>query len=166
MKTTIHCGEIFNESNSSMCCGERIKKLEKILSAYLEKTQDPPRGGQRSARYRLPSRMMNQIAGINEEYREVAGPTDVLSFPMWENEDGGFEPPEDWERLTLGDIIVCPEIVAKNAADNGKTAECETVLVICHGFLHLIGFDHADDAEHERMWQIQDSLVSEFFAEG
>lgn len=165
MKTTIHCGEIFKESNSSMCCGERIKKLEKILSAYLEKTKILPEAAA-ECEISLTFADVNQIAGINEEYREVAGPTDVLSFPMWENEDGGFEPPEDWERLTLGDIIVCPEIVAKNASDNGKTAECETVLVICHGFLHLIGFDHADDAERERMWQIQDSLVSEFFAEG
>ena len=75
------------------------------------------------------------MAEINKEYRETEGPTDVLSFAMWENEEGAFEPPADWESLPLGDIVVCPEAVAKNAAENGKSVESETVLVICHGFL-------------------------------
>ena len=163
MKTTIHCGEIFNETNSSMCCGERIKKLEKILSAYLAETNLLPEASA-DCEISLTFAGADQIAEMNEEYREVAGPTDVLSFPMWENEEGGFEPPDDWECLTLGDIIVCPEIVAKNAEENGKSAESETVLVICHGFLHLVGFDHADDAERERMWQAQEALVARFFA--
>ncbi len=164
METTIHCGEIFNETNSTMCCGERIKKLEKILSAYLEETKILPAAAA-ECEISLTFAGEDQIAEMNEEYREVSGPTDVLSFPMWENGEGGFEPPEDWERLTLGDIIVCPAIVAKNAEENGRSAESETILVICHGFLHLIGFDHADEAERERMWQVQDSLVAKFFSE-
>lgn len=164
MKTTIFCGEIFNESNHEMCCGERVKKLEKILSDYMEENNTLPPAAL-ECEISLTFADAEQMAAINWEYRDTDGPTDVLSFPMWENEDGKFEPAEDWETLTLGDIIVCPEIVAKNAADNGKTPESETILVICHGFLHLIGFDHAGDEDKESMWQIQDMLVKRFFEE-
>lgn len=64
----------------------------------------------------LDSQKMREI---NNEYRNVDEPTDVLSFPLWESEDGLFTPPDDWEVLPIGDIMVCPEIVKKNAAENG-----------------------------------------------
>ena len=109
----------------------------------------------------LDSQKMREI---NNEYRNVDEPTDVLSFPLWESEDGLFTPPDDWEVLPIGDIMVCPEIVKKNAAENGRTHLQETVLVISHGLLHLIGYDHDTEERQVTMWREQDDLVREFFA--
>ena len=54
---------------------------------------------------------------------------------------------------------------AVTAAENGKSVESETVLVICHGFLHLIGFDHAEEEERLDMWARQERMVKKFFGE-
>lgn len=161
MITTIYCGEAAMGEAAPACNEERVKKLEKIFSKYLEEHKTLPETA-KECEISLTFVHTEQMAQMNEEYREVSGPTDVLSFPMWENDDGAFEPPTDWETLTLGDIIVCPEIVARNAEENGKSAESETALVVCHGFLHLIGFDHAEEEERDRMWAAQEALVREY----
>ncbi|MEG1799913.1 MAG: rRNA maturation RNase YbeY, partial [Synergistaceae bacterium] len=72
-------------------------------------------------------------------------------------------PPSDWETLPLGDIMVCPDVVAKNASENNRTEEEETVLVISHGLLHLIGRDHDTEEREATMWREQDALVEEYF---
>ena len=69
----------------------------------------------------------DEIAKINKDYRDVPSSTDVLSFPMWESENGCFTPPDDWEVLPLGDIMVCLDFVSRNADENKKTLEEETV---------------------------------------
>ncbi|MCF0247138.1 MAG: rRNA maturation RNase YbeY [Synergistes sp.] len=158
MKTTIHCSELFKQEEGSPCCEKMLRKIESVFSDYLEDTKVLPEITE-ECEISLAFADEDQIEAINEEYRDEDGSTDVLSFPMWENEEGGFEPPDDWPCLTLGDIIVCKEIVAKNAEENGKSEKDELLLVICHGFLHLIGFDHADDAEKEIMWREQDKLL-------
>ena len=104
-----------------------------------------------------------EIAEVNEKHRDTEGATDVLSFPMWEDENGNFVPQDDWPVLPLGDIIVCPAEVDKNARDNEKTFEEELVLVIFHGFLHLIGRDHDTEEREKSMWQEQDRLTAQFF---
>ena len=158
MKASIFCGEVSTEGENRACSSELISKIEKAVGEFLSDNKVLPKAS-KEADISLTFVGPDEIADMNDEYRDVAGPTDVLSFPMWENDEGGFEPPTDWETLTLGDIIVCPEVVAKNAAENGKSAESETTLVICHGFLHLIGFDHAEEEEKDKMWQTQDALV-------
>ena len=140
------------------------ERIEKVISDYIEAEKPLPEAAQ-ECEISLTFAGEAQMAEINKEYRETEGPTDVLSFAMWENEEGAFEPPADWESLPLGDIVVCPEAVAKNAAENGKSVESETVLVICHGFLHLIGFDHAEEDERADMWARQERMVKEFFGE-
>lgn len=105
------------------------------------------------------------MQSINAKYREIDAPTDVLSFPMWENEEGLFTPPEDWDELPLGDIVVCPEIVAQNAKENGKSFNEELALVIFHGLLHLCGYDHDTDERKAEMWKEQDALVAKFMKE-
>ncbi|MEG1602116.1 MAG: rRNA maturation RNase YbeY [Cloacibacillus sp.] len=158
MKATIYCGEIASAAETNFCCNETIKKIEEAIGEYLSENKPLPAAAE-EAEISLTFVDEAQMADMNDEYRDVAGPTDVLSFPMWENEDGNFEPPTDWSTLTLGDIIVCPEIVKKNADEIGKSEKSETILVICHGFLHLIGFDHADEDEKNRMWLAQEALV-------
>lgn len=101
----------------------------------------------------------DKIQKINMQYRQVDAPTDVLSFPIWEDKNGKFMPPQDWEELPLGDLLVCPECVAKNANDNGKRFDQELALVLFHGMLHLCGYDHDTKERQAEMWQLQDEMV-------
>ena len=102
----------------------------------------------------------DEIRELNAEYREQDQSTDVLSFPLWE-EDGRFCPPSFNEvtELVLGDIVVCPDVVRRQALETGVSPLRENLLVVIHGFLHLIGFDHAEEEERTRMWVLQDSLL-------
>ncbi len=103
-----------------------------------------------------PARMRQ----LNVEYRDQDRSTDVLSFPLWE-EEGCFVPPpfEGLEEIVLGDIVVCPEVVERQATGEGRSVLSENLLVVIHGFLHLIGFDHADEREKADMWAVQNRLV-------
>ena len=103
-----------------------------------------------------------EIAKINKRFRHISRPTDVLSFPLWE-EPSWNDAKELFGDLPLGDIFICPEQVAKFAAENSTTELQETVLDLCHGFLHLLGYDHINDEQKEKMWHEQDKLLTEFF---
>jgi probable rRNA maturation factor len=67
------------------------------------------------------------------------GPTDVLSFPM--DEDG-----------LIGDVVVCPVVAAANNPD----AEGELRLLVAHGVLHLLGYDHEEEEDRRVMWERQE----------
>jgi probable rRNA maturation factor len=97
-----------------------------------------------------PSEMQEK----NREYREIDEPTDVLSFPMWE-ENGEFLPPQGWDILPLGDILICEEIVRENASQNNVSFIEELYLMVAHGFLHLLGLDHDTEEKKEAMWNLQ-----------
>lgn len=84
----------------------------------------------------------DEIAHLNEQYRGVAGPTDVLSF--------GCDDPcpvEGDEPITLGDVIIAPAIAESQAAELGTTVESELNLLLVHGVLHLLGYDHDTDED-------------------
>jgi probable rRNA maturation factor len=99
----------------------------------------------------------DEIRGLNAMYREVQEPTDVLSFPLWE-EDGAFSPPSWGDELPLGDVVISPECVMNNALSEGAGYEGEIALVAIHGILHLIGFDHDTDERRVAMWGVQERL--------
>lgn len=105
------------------------------------------------------------IQAINNKYRDVDKPTDVLSFPMWENDDGNFEPARQWETLPLGDIVICPDFILANAKNNNKTFRQELVLIVSHGLLHLIGRDHNTAERKKNMWEEQELIVKQYFAD-
>lgn len=104
----------------------------------------------------------SEMQALNNEYRNINAATDVLSFPLWE-EEGAFLPPSDWESLALGDVVVCPAEIEKNASEDGGTFVRELTLVICHGVLHLLGFDHCGSEQGEQIWVIQSRMVEKFF---
>ncbi len=98
----------------------------------------------------------DDIRALNREYRNVDESTDVLSFPMIEDEF--FEIPV----LILGDIVICPEETARLHPElNEREAIC---LMIAHSFLHLLGFDHDTDEKEKIMWQKQDDIKSKILA--
>lgn len=98
------------------------------------------------------------IAVMNEKWMDAHGPTDVLSFPIDELEPGT----DDGEAVEgyLGDIALCPQVAAKQAPDNDRTVVDELRLLTVHGILHLLGYDHAEPAEHREMFELQDRLLA------
>jgi probable rRNA maturation factor len=88
----------------------------------------------------------DEIAELHERYMDEDGPTDVLSFPLDEDDRD-----EDGARL-LGDVVIAPEIAARNNPDD-PAAEMRLLLV--HGILHLLGHDHEDEHDRREMWSLQ-----------
>lgn len=82
-----------------------------------------------------------ESAQLNETYRHKTGPTNVLSFP--------FEATVPLRVPLLGDLVICAEVVAREAQQQDKTLESHWAHMVIHGTLHLIGFDHmtTDDAQ-------------------
>jgi probable rRNA maturation factor len=81
----------------------------------------------------------HEMAELHERYVGEPGPTDVLSFPL--GEDG-----------LLGDVVVCPNVAAGNNPDR----DAELRLLVVHGTLHLLGYDHEDEDERAVMWSKQE----------
>jgi probable rRNA maturation factor len=102
------------------------------------------------------------ITLLNRQWMEKDGPTDVLAFPMDELRPGLVN--EDPEEGVLGDLVLCPEIAAKQAVTAGHSTEAEIELLTVHGILHLLGYDHAEPDEHQVMFGLQDALLEEWRA--
>ena len=86
-----------------------------------------------------------EMADLHVRFMDEDGPTDVLSFPLDEVDDRGV-------RL-LGDVIIAPSVAATNNPDDPA---CEVRLLLVHGILHVLGYDHEDDAERTEMWARQE----------
>ena len=85
----------------------------------------------------------DEMAHLNNQYRGIDGPTDVLSFGC----DDPCPAPGD-EPITLGDVVIAPTVAERQAAERGHSVEHELDVLLVHGVLHLLGYDHesADDA--------------------
>jgi probable rRNA maturation factor len=97
------------------------------------------------------------IAELNAKWMEKEGPTDVLAFPMDELRPGLVN--EDPVEGVLGDLVLCPEVAARQAATAGHSTDAEVELLTVHGILHLLGYDHALPEEHKEMFGLQDQLL-------
>ena len=97
------------------------------------------------------------MAALHVQWMDETGPTDVLSFPMDELRPGTDD--REPEPGLLGDVVVCPQVAAEQAAKNGHPAEQELHLLCTHGILHLLGYDHADPDEEKQMFDLQRDLL-------
>jgi probable rRNA maturation factor len=109
------------------------------LASLAERTLAGERraGGEVSLSFVTPEEM----AELHVRYSGEAGATDVLSFPL--DEDG-----------LLGDVVVCPSEAARN---NPVDPSAELRLLVVHGVLHLLGYDHEDESERRAMWDRQEA---------
>ncbi|MGH3731397.1 MAG: rRNA maturation RNase YbeY [Micromonosporaceae bacterium] len=98
---------------------------------------------------------------LNHRWMGGNGPTDVLAFPMDElNVDRGPGPNDPSEPSLLGDIVLCPEVAAEQAASAGHSTASELELLTVHGVLHLLGYDHAEPDEEREMFALQKRLLA------
>ena len=113
-----------------------------------------------------------EMADLHERYLGEPGPTDVLSFPLEgagdeprptsdagdeprPTSDAGDEPQptsDAGDLRLIGDVVICPEDAATNNAD----LEAELRLLLVHGILHLLGYDHEEESERAEMWARQE----------
>jgi probable rRNA maturation factor len=94
------------------------------------------------------------LSTLNQKYRNVESPTDVLSFPS-----GEIDP--DTSDLYLGDIIISLPRAQEQAANEGHPLVDELQLLVVHGALHLLGYDHDDNDNKKRMQSAQDKILSQ-----
>ncbi len=99
------------------------------------------------------------MAELNARHMGSDGPTDVLAFPM----DAPGESVKGQPAI-LGDVVLCPEVAAAQAAERGLTETSELELLLVHGILHLLGHDHAEEEERRRMFTLTDRLLADFRA--
>jgi probable rRNA maturation factor len=99
---------------------------------------------------------------LHEQWMDEPGPTDVLSFPMDELRPGSVE--NQTPAGLLGDIVVCPSYAEVQAGKAGHPLIEEVLLLITHGILHLLGYDHAEPDEEREMFGLQKEILDAFFA--
>jgi len=114
------------------------------------------------------------IAALNQQFMGKSGSTDVLSFPIDADPEpsgrvpdaggsGPGEPPLDEIPQLIGDIVICPAVAARNAVLHECSFDDEVALLVVHGVLHLMGWDHVVDEEAERMEARERVLLSRHY---
>jgi probable rRNA maturation factor len=97
----------------------------------------------------------NTVQGLNTQFRGQPKPTNVLSFPALEGMPSGDD------QLILGDIALASGVVLQEAEEQGKAAEAHLAHLVLHGFLHLLGYDHEEDADAVMMEAREILLLAE-----
>lgn len=92
------------------------------------------------------------IRRLNRDFRKKDSPTNVLSFPAPAGAGGLMGP-------ILGDVVLARETVVREAAAEGLTVEAHLAHLILHGFLHLLGYDHQDEAEATTMERLETAIL-------
>ncbi|MEE6076595.1 rRNA maturation RNase YbeY [Avibacterium paragallinarum] len=90
---------------------------------------------------------------LNATYRGKDYPTNVLSFP--------FECPEEVELPLLGDLVICRQVVEREAQEQGKPLMAHWAHMVVHGCLHLLGYDHIEDDEAEEMEGLETEIMQD-----
>lgn len=103
-----------------------------------------------------------QIRGINREQRDIDRATDVLSFPFLDAKNGDITvSDEDFYEgyLSLGDIVISLERAKEQAEEYGHSFEREVGFLMCHSMLHLLGYDHIDEADRVIMRKKEEEIL-------
>ena len=89
---------------------------------------------------------------LNLNYRGKDRPTNVLSFP--------FECPDEVELPLLGDLVICRQVVEREAQEQDKPVMAHWAHMVVHGSLHLLGYDHIEDDEAEKMESLETQIMT------
>ena len=96
-----------------------------------------------------------EIHELNNQYRGVDSPTDVLSFPQFDDFD---DLPEEGD-ICLGDVVICTDKAKEQAEEFGHTFEREIIYLFVHSILHLLGYDHMDEDEKALMRRQEETVM-------
>lgn len=90
---------------------------------------------------------------LNRQYRGKDSPTNVLSFPA--------DLPPELNIPLLGDLVICAQVVAREALEQDKPLQAHWAHMVIHGCLHLLGYDHSEDSEAEQMEALERQLLAQ-----
>lgn len=109
----------------------------------------------RNEEAQITIRIVNEkeISQLNQQYRHKNGPTNVLSFPT--------DYPPDVPISLIGDIVICAPVVTKEAAIQKKTCPAHWAHVTVHGTLHLLGYDHENDQDADKMEALEINILDQ-----
>jgi probable rRNA maturation factor len=140
---------IFVENQNDLTPAALPELLERAALAALQNQSAPE-----NASLTLVLTDDDQLHNLNRDYLGIDSPTDVLSFPADETDPETDSP-------YLGDILVSMPRAASQAESAGHNIEAEAQLLVIHGVLHLLGHDHMEAEEKERMWQAQAEILAQ-----
>lgn len=127
-----------------------VQRLQRAVDWVLRKHEVPPGTG-----LSVVFTDDAEIRRLNQQFRAVDAPTDVLSFPA----DAPLIPEEDEIEPYLGDLVLAVPYIQHQAQVEQHTLDDELVLAVIHGTLHLLGYDH-DTASHQaKMWAVQSEAL-------
>lgn len=98
------------------------------------------------------------IKQLNQQHRDKDTPTDVLSFTQYDDE--GFDAYED-EPVFIGDIVICLPVAQEQADQFGHSFAREVAYLTCHATLHLLGYDHLDEADKQLMRSREKAIIKQ-----
>ena len=99
-----------------------------------------------------------EMSALHVRWMDEPGATDVLSFPMDEMKPHSAAQGPGM----VGDVVLCPDFAARQAAQAGHALQQELELLTVHGILHLLGYDHREEIEKEVMFNLQDNLLKQW----
>lgn len=157
---------IYLENEGDLDLGLDYQKLaEEVAEAVLDYEECPY-----ESQIELLLTDNTEIQRINQEFRQIDRPTDVLSFPMinfktpasydfLEEEEECFDP--ETGELMLGNIVISKEKVVAQAEEYGHSKKREFAFLIAHSMLHLLGYDHMEEEERTVMESKQRAVLEQ-----
>lgn len=101
-----------------------------------------------------------EIKQINNEYRKVDAPTDVLSFPIFTREELAKMKADKCDtEMSIGDIVLCMDVIERHAVEYGTGFNREMLYMIVHGICHLLGYDHEIPEEKKEMRILEEKIL-------
>ena len=107
----------------------------------------------------------DQMADYNKRFMNKEGPTDVLAFPLEELEPGVAPSPVGDAPFSLGDVIIAPGYVRGMTTERETDLDSELALMVAHGLLHLLGYDHGNDQDAATMEGRERELLAQIGVE-
>lgn len=138
-------------SNENILSAEMMSMLEKAASACVANEGLIPENSEIS----LSFVSADEIHELNNTYRNVDRPTDVLSFPLIED----FNEIEPEDEIMLGDVVICLEKAREQAEEFGHSEEREIVYLFVHSVCHLLGYDHMEEDEKTEMRAAEEKVM-------
>ena len=130
------------------------KELSKFLDFALKKLPEKDKDVvHRASELTIVFVDKDKIQELNNQFRGKDKPTDILSFSAI-------------EEGSLGELVICAEIIEKQAQEHQMSHQEECCYMLIHGVLHLLGYDHEkDDSDAKEMYRLQDSIFNAYFGD-
>ena len=152
---------IRNESELAVLCKEEIESVLPVVRLAAERTLIE----HQAENYEVSLLIGNdqELRTLNQEYRSINKPTDVLAFPMIDVQKIGCQDRhvQTDRPLILGDIAISISTAKRQASVHSHSLEMELVVLTVHGILHLLGYDHVNEEEAKYMFKEQKRISSQ-----